>query len=304
MKKSFESKECDYEGAAWFDPSTRSFYAGTIKEDSGVFMGELGKRFEGGILTDVSTIEAKVVLEELLGLYHPDYVLDQCCRIVSAPEVVLEVDVETVGSGQRGLKPLQESEVVGKTFSRYHFECELNEHHIVVEDRAAKKSSHDVLKYNIENAARDIQYMRELDINTVLLGATEIAGVDWGLMTTPPNSDFNPMPTLTSAITTINCTGKLPVDYVALNPLNWAEFLSNTYIAPLVQAGIMTIKGTPTVTLPGWPSIKVLLDCNITANSAVVGNRNSTILAMGPTEAVKYRNELKRYTGYLSLIHI
>ena len=292
-----ELRDLGESGRAWYDPNRDAIYAGSVG-DYGTYMGQAGERYEGGILTDVQTIETKVVLEELLGLARPDYVLDQACTIVSTPELVLDVDTETIASGQANVKPLEESLVRNKSFARVHEECVLNEAHIVLEDRAMKKASHDLLRLNIADCAREIALMRNTAIATELMTATQDAtDQDWGQMTTPPNSDHNPWTSITPYLSSIKCAG-YPVDFIAVNPIGWGDFLGNSYVSSMVQAGIFDVK-TPTITLPGWPSVKVLIDCSITDEHAIIGSKRATILCNGPTEAVQYRNEPKRYTGYI-----
>src|SRR4030042_2043176 len=211
----------EFKGRAWYHPGQNKIYGGAAGT------------YQAGILTDVSTIEAKNVLAELLGLARPLYKLDEAVTTVSAPELVLSVDTETVGSGSEDVKPLEESLVQSKTFARSNFECILNEAHIVVDDRAAMKASHEILRLNISAEAREMRRVR------------------------------------------------------------------NTHNSRRVQAGLLNVGQTTTVTLPGWPNVKVLVDCGITNGSAIIGSKRAVILAEGPTESVRYRNELKRYTGYI-----
>jgi hypothetical protein len=279
------AKEFSFNGSAWHDPDTKRTYGGQIGT------------YQGGILTDVSDIEAKVVLEELLGLARPDYALDACCTIVNTPELVLSVDTETISAGQAKLQPLEESKIIDKAFSRTNFECDLNEVHVVVEDRAAMKASHDVLRLNIADAARELAKLRNDAIATAFETATDTDdGGDWD---DSDDGTDNPMIAVGASIATIKCAG-YPVDYLALNPIDWNYFINHESISRLVYAGLLKVGDSGGVlTLPGWPTVKVIVDCAIDQDFAYVGSQRAIILANGPTESVKYRNELKRYTGYL-----
>src|SRR4030042_4481070 len=180
----------EFKGRALYHPGQNKIYGGAAGT------------YQAGILTDVSTIEAKNVLAELLGLARPLYKLDEAVTTVSAPELVLSVDTETVGSGSEDVKPLEESLVQSKTFARSNFECILNEAHIVVEDRAALKASHEVLRLNIADAAREIARMRNSQIATVLHTANEITTEEeWEDITTGV-SDHNPMKLIGEATAT------------------------------------------------------------------------------------------------------
>ncbi len=272
-----------YSGAAWHDPVYKKFYGGHIGN------------YQGGILTDVSTIESKVVLEELLGLMRPDYTLEQAVTVVNTPELVLEVDTETVGSGHADVQPLEESVIRNKTFSRKHMECALNEAHIVVEDRAAMKASHDLLRLNITDCAREIAKMRNADINTEMLTDDDVDGLNW---TDSDDLTDSPLIDITTGIKTVMCNGYKP-DYVALNPIDWNYFLNHEAVQMMAMSGILNMGQTPTLSVPGYPSVKILIDCAVTYNHCFVGSKRAIILAQGPTESVRYRHEPKRYTGFI-----
>ena len=286
-----------YLGAACLHPSGE-YHAGLFV-DQGPFMGIRGKQYRGGIVTDVSTIEAKVVLDRLLGLAEQQYKLDPCCTIESAPELYLRVDKDTMGYGAEKVAQLVESEISDEVFSAKEFDLWLNEVHVVVEDKAARKAAHDLMAFKVAKAAKRLARMRNSQIATELHTATEIAtGEEWDDMTSGV-SDHNPMNKIQYAITVIECNG-FPVDYMAVNPENWAEFLQNTHVSPMVQAGLLKVGDTPAISLPGWPTVKVITDCGITEGKAIIGSREAVILADGGTESVKYRHELKRYTGYVT----
>jgi len=278
-----------YSGAAWYDPKDKKFYGGHIGE------------YSGGILTDVATIEAKIVLADLLGFARPAYTLDAACRSVSTPELVLEVDSEIIVKGNRNVQPLQESQITGSSLKRTHFECYLNEAHIVVEDRAAAKASHDLLSLKIADAAKEIAHMRNSDIDSAIEGGVAWTGAhegeDWSAASNGV-STYNPMDQIGEVITALIDVG-YPPEYLVTSYGDWAHFLANTHIAPMVFAGILNIGGKPQVVLPGYPNVSVLLDAAITPGKAIIGCQRGTILAEGPTESVRYRNELKRYTGFI-----
>jgi len=262
-------------------------------------MGVRGKSYKGGIVTDVSTIQAKVVLDRLLGLAEAEYKLDACCTIEPAPELYLRVDKDTMGYGQEKVAQLEESEISTESFSAKEFDLWLNEVHVVVEDKASRQAAHNLMNFKVAKAAKRLARMRNSQIATELHTATEIAtGEEWDDMTSGV-SDHNPMNKIQYAITVIECLGH-PVNYMAVNPENWAEFLQNTHISPMVQAGLLKVGEAPAITLPGWPTVQVIVDCGITEGKAILGSKEAVILADGGTESVKYRHELKRYTGYVT----
>jgi hypothetical protein len=273
-----------YSGAAWFDPVQKKLYGGHAGT------------YQGGILTDVATIESKVVLEELLGLMRPDYTLEQCVTVVNTPELVLSVDTETIASGHADVQPLEESVIRNKTFVRKNMECDLNEAHIVIEDRAAMKASHDLLRLNIADCAREIAKMRNAAINTEMLTSGDTDGLNW---TDSDDLTDSPLIDITTGIKTVMCNGYKP-DFVALNPIDWNYFLNHEAVQMMAMSGILTMGQTPTLTVPGYPSVKIVIDCAVTYNHCFVGSKRAIILAQGPTESVRYRHEPKRYTGFIA----
>ena len=285
-------------GAAYLNSKSNEIFAGRAT-DEGPFIKVRGKKMQAGIVTDVSTIEATAVLEQLLGLAEQEYKLEACVTVEPAPELLLRVDKDTMGYGQEKVQQLEESLIVDEAFTATYFDLWLNEVHVVLEDKAARQAAHNLMNFKVAKAAKRLARMRNSQIATELMTATEIVGNEWDDMATPPNSDHNPLDDLHTAISTIECLG-FTVKYVALNPDDWAHFLQNTYVAPMVQAGLLTVGAKPTLTLPGWPSIAVITDCHITAGKAIVGSPEAVILADGGDETVKYRHELKRYTGYVT----
>jgi len=288
-----------YLGAAWLNPESMEIFSGRMV-DNGPYMKGKGKAYKGaGIVVDVSTIQASNVLEQLLGLAEQQYKLDACCTVQSAPNLLLRVDADTMGYGQEKVGFLEESEIVDEEFAAVNYDLWLNEVHVVVEDKAAKQAAHDLMAFKVAKAAKRLARMRNSQIATELHTATEIAtGQEWDDMTNGV-SDHNPLEKITYAITVIECNG-FPVNFMAVSPTNWAEFLANTKVAAMVQAGLLNAGATPSISLPGWPTVKVIVDCAITEGLAIVGSSDAIILAEGPTETVKYRNELKRYTGFVT----
>jgi hypothetical protein len=292
-----------YMGAAWMNPATKEVFAGRTA-DEGPYIGTVGKKFQAGIVTDVSAIEATAVMTQLLGLAEKLYKLDACVTVEPAPQLVLDIDADAMGYGQENVGPLEESEIVSEAFTSKHFECVLNEVHVVVEDRAKMKARHDLMGFKVAKAAKRLARMRNSQTVTALLTATDIAtGAEWDDITAGI-SDHNPMEAITGAFTTIENLG-YPAEYMTLNGSDWAHFLANTHIAPMALAGMLSIgPNGGSLKVPGWPNVSVIVDGDITAGHAIIGNKEAVVLAEGPTETVKYRHELKRYTGYVARQYI
>ena len=286
-------------GAAFYNPADDGFYAGEIAEapyGQPVFLGKFGERYAGGVLSNLGPdVQAKIVLEELLGFARPAYVLAGCCVSYPTPELVKTIGVATKGSGQRNVKPLIESKITGSAPTIVKVDCHLNEYHIVIEDKQARQGAWDLLGNYIADGGQEVAHMQNQDIADALAGATTDTGEDWSAVT-GGISDYNPMTKVGEVINILAGKG-YPATFMAVNGSDWANFLTNTRIARAVQAGLITVGGS--VALPGWPAVKVLVDYGITATSAFIGNPKGISLCDGGTEAVKFRDEKKRYTGYI-----
>ena len=299
MDKIFDSINA---GRAWYSPVGKPYDWMKTKVGT-IFAGKAGETFLGEIYWDNTTIEAQVVLDEVLCLARPKYRLDSCVTVVGAPELRLKVDSGTVIAAQEKVKPLEESLIDTIGFDRTSFDLWKNVAHVVIEDESQRSSSHDVLRLNIGDAAGALAKARNDQIATELetATATGAAGSAWDVMTTPPNSDANPFTDLCPRIKAIEDAGYTP-NFMAVDPGTWCDFITNTYVRDLVQAGVMKVANGGQggqFTLPGYPDIQVVVDSAITDTVAVIGDKRATILAEGPTEAARYRHEPKGYTGYI-----
>lgn len=276
---------------------------GNLKETSRVWRDPRSGRiykasrpgeFEAQVIlpTDISTIEAKVILDEVLGLARPEYTLRQICRVIAVPQLVMSIDVATKLAGQEKVPPMVEAEVSAQAYSRANFDLWKNVVHVVIADEARKKAAHDLLTLHIEDAARDLARMENKQIATIAETGTEVAGTDWGDVTKNPFND------LTGVITTIKSNG-YPADFIAAHPLVWSDFISN----PFVKGTLVGVQmpGGNVFPVPGLPGVIGYSDAVLTSTKAIVGSKrgSAVILGDGPTEAAQYRNEPAGFDAYI-----
>ncbi len=277
-------------GSVWHNPVDDQIYA-----------GRAGERYRGQAVFDVSTIEAQVVLEEVLGLARPQYNLRKACRIVNMPELVLSVDIATKLAGQEKVPPLVEAEISAQSYTRVNFDLWKNVVHILIEDEARKRAVHDIFRVHTEDAARDLARMENKQIKEVVETATAVVGESWNAMTTAPNNDYDPFNKIGGVIETILGNGYEP-NFMAVSHKAWNAFIRNSYVKGMIEAGIVNVgQQGGSFSLPGWPAVQVIVDYAMTNTVAVIGDSTApaVVLGNGPTESARYRNEPSGYDAFI-----
>jgi len=259
---------------------------------------------------DVASVEAAVVLDEVLGAARPRQKLRGICRPVRMDSLTARIDIATALTGQEKVPAMVEAEVASQSYTPVEFDLWKNVVHIVVSDEAAKKSAHDILALHVDDGARDLARMENKQIAEAAEACTEkVAGEaysDWGAMTTPPDSDTNPFEAIRASIEYLEGAGYEP-NFMAMHPTLWGKFVTNTYVRDLVQAGIATVGlDGGQFTLPGYPTIKVFTDYSLTQTPTgnagpLIGDSGAPALMLGegPIEAARYRDEKAGYEAYI-----
>lgn len=287
--------EGEFREACVYQPITGKFYEGRMKD------WDPYETREAQVVTDVSTIQAQIILDEVLGITWREYVLRRACRSIPMPELVMTLDVATSPSVSEKVPPGEEAEVIATSYTPITFELWKNVGHVVILDESSKKARHPLLNIDINACAQGLVAAENSQIATELLAATDVVGEDWGVMTTPPTSDKNPLVKIQEVIKALS---PHKVDFMAVDSLPWQEFLTNSYIRGMVEAKIITVRPDAfggMVSLPGWPKVMVLTDDDLLDTSAYFGSSLAPGIALGegPTEAARYRNETKGYDAYI-----
>jgi len=271
-----------------------------------------GRSYEAQAImpTDISSVEAATILNEVFGAARPLTKLRGICRPVRMDHLAARVDIATGLTGQEKVPAMVEAEIASQSYSAVEFDLWKNVVHVVVSDEAAKKSAPDILALQVNDAARDLARMENKQIAEIAEACTEkVSGTaysDWGAMTTPPDSDTNPFEAIRASIEYIEGKGYEP-DFMAMHPTLWGKFVTNTYVRDLVQAGVATIGNNGgQFTLPGYPTIKVFTDYSLTQTPTgslgpLIGDSSapSVVLGLGPIEAAQYRDEKAGYDAYV-----
>jgi hypothetical protein len=271
----------EYIGSVWRDPVGGKTYQGNLHE--------------GQMVTDLSAIKAQVVMDEVLGLARPQYLLRKTCSIYRSRNLNFNVDIATKLTGREKVPRLVEAEIAAEAYSRKSFTLWKNVVHIAVADEAAFESAHDVIQLQVKDAARDIARMENKQIIATYEGETGTDG-NW-------SSNGKPISDLTTGINTMLASGYSP-DYLICSPTAWALLISHDEIAKFAQAGLLKVGGdTPTGTmqLPAFPTLKLIVDNGVAANTAILidSKAPAVLLGEGPTETAQYRNEAAGYTAYI-----
>ena len=241
---------------------------------------------------DISAIEAVTILDEVLGLTRPQYVLRNVCRPVRMDSLTARVDIATALAGKEKVPPLVEAEIVAEAYTDVDFDLWKNVVHVAISDEARKKAAHDILGLHVSDAARDLARMENKQIDEALDGATDVAGADWGDTTKNPYND------IVAVMTTIEGAG-YPVDAIVAHPLVWGDFFGNPFVKGQLQGQVMP--GGRVFSVPGLPGVTGYSDFSCLNTIAFVLSRAAPALVLGegPTEAARYRDEKAGYDAYI-----
>lgn len=247
-------------------------------------------------VADIEDIEAKVVVTEVLGLARGKYKLRELCRVINMPDLLGDIPIATRLAGVKHVPPLEEAKLSKDAYAWIHFDLEAygkNVVHIAISYEAGKKKNlvGDILASNVKDAAGSIAQMENEDIASIFGDAfTEQAGADWG-------GDNDPSEDILAAIATmINLDKGYEAKYLAMNPLVWADLVSNDYVRKQMERNLM-VKGE----VPTYCGLKVLTDVAITPNTScfmIATDAPAFVLGDGPSMVQKYSGNAAFYTGY------
>jgi len=242
--------------------------------------------------TDISAIEAVVILEEVLGLARPQYVLRDVCRPVRMDSLTARVDVATALAGQEKVPPLIEAEISAQAYTAVNFDLWKNVVHVVISDEARKKAAHDIMSLHTADAARDLARMENKQIDEAVDGAADVAGQDWGDVAKNPYAD------IVGVMSAIEDNG-YTVDAIVAHPLVWGDFFGNPFVKGQLQGQVMP--GSKVFSVPGLPGVTGYISAACLNTSAFVLSRAAPALVLGegPTEAALYRDEKAGYDAYI-----
>ena len=259
---------------------------------------------------DIADIQAVTILDEVYGLARPLYKMRQICRPIRMDKLTARLDIASTLSAHRKVPPMVEADIKSEDYSSVNFDLWKNVTHVVIPDESGMKAAHDIMALNTMDAARALAYAENQDIVDIAEAdiTEKVAGtpyVDWGARTTGV-SDTDPMLAIQASIAYIAGQG-YPPDFMSIHPTIWSKFITNTYIRDLVHSGILKVAPTgSTFTLPGWPTIEIIVDWTLTETPTstigpIVGSRAAPglVIGEGPIMAEKYRSPSAGYDAYI-----
>lgn len=246
---------------------------------------------------DITDIEAKVVVTEVLGLARDKYHLRELCRIIRMPDLLGDIPIATKLAGQKHVPPLEEAKLVKEAYTWKHFDLEKygkNVVHVAISYEAQRKKNlvGDIMASNVKDAAGSLGQMENEDIASVLKDAfTHQTGNDWGDATKDPSDD------ITAAIATIiNLDKGYTPSHLAMGPLAYADLISNEKVHSQLERGWML-----QAKLPAYCGLQLMTDIAITPSTSafiVCKDAPALVLGDGPGMVARYEGNAAFFTGY------
>ena len=247
---------------------------------------------------DVATVQAKDVLQEVLGVATPEYILREICQIRPLDKLIARVDVGETYEGSEKVPSLVEPEIVKPNLTPVEFELWKNEVHIVVSDEAGMISGHDAMVPQVNGEGSELARMENSQIKEIAETAAGIGGQDWGDPTKNPFDDIGgAMDVIEDA-----SKGKYAVDFLAAHPRAWLDFFSNPFVrgVPGLKQALES-ESSMSFPVPGLPGVTGFSARVLTNTICLVGSTRAPALVFGngPTEGAMYRGETGGYNAWI-----
>jgi hypothetical protein len=269
------------------------------------------RRAQAQSVGDITALRAKVILQEVFGTERAIPLLSSCFTPKPMPKLVQTFYVASQGSAHRKLAKGQEADLNLNNYLRVDMELWLNAAHVAQFYEDVMETDVDIMTVSTDDAGGALAYAKNLDCADCLANATatQTSGSNWTTQTgTPAYSEYNPITDISNAIIeltagqAVNMRIKAVPSIVAMNPLVWAGFITNSHISTLVRAGLIA---TPMpgqlgpLQIPALPNLNVLLDGDLPTTIAYVLDPHYCLMGQGPTQSIGYQNDLKRVEGHV-----
>lgn len=237
----------------------------------------------------VDAMKARVIIEEVLGLARPQYTLRKVCRSITMNKLTAKIPVATKLAGVEKVSELVEAPLSAQAYTELEFDLWKNVVHLAISREAQFKQQYDLMKMNVEDAAKDLARMENKQIAETLAGATDIAGADW-------SSDANnPIDDIKQAVTAIQDLAYEP-DYILMDPVTYGDLISNSNITDVLERGTVAETGR----LPAIFGLKIVVDVQVADDTALIidSKAPACMLGVGPTMVEKYSGQAAFFDGY------
>jgi hypothetical protein len=254
-----------------------------------------------GLGPDITNVTATVVLEEVMNLTRPKYLMRNACRVVNMPNLVGTIRVATKGSAQQnvpaGVTPDFKKIVYAK--EDYDLSDYKDVYAFAIPEEDAMKSNTNLVADHSEDAAGALAQAENAKIGAVL-EATVATQASLGVWATSTN---NPYSDLAAARSTVYAATGLPGNVVSADPIVWADFFGNPNTKfGQSPGGLIQYPDEQTpFPIPGMAGMIGLSDPDmaIHTHAIVCNNRNAIGQGDGPTVSEQYRNAEGGWDGYI-----
>lgn len=234
-------------------------------------------------------MKARLIIEEVLGLARPQYTLRQVCRTIAMNNLTAKIPVATQLAGVAKVPELVEAPLSAQAYTELEFDLWKNVVHIAISREAQFKGQYDLMRMNVEDAAKALAKMENDQIATIMVGATDITGADWSADTNNPIDDIK------QAVTAIQDLAYNP-DYIVMDPVTYGDLISNSNITDVLERGTVAETGR----LPAIFGLKIMVDVAVTDDTAIIIDSKAPAIMMGtgPTMVEKYTGQAAFFDGY------
>lgn len=180
---------------------------------------------------DVSDgMKAELIVEELLGLARRKYNMRKYCRVIdTGTRLQGRWPVATKLAGHEKVPALVEAAVSAQAYTDLTFNLWKNVVHLAIAREAEFDSIVDLMRSNIQDAARDLARMENKQIAEIVPTYTSVAGGNW-------SSTDNPLDDIMPLVGTIQDLGYDP-NAIVMQSLVYADFLANENIREVYERG-------------------------------------------------------------------
>lgn len=237
------------------------------------------------------------IVDGVLGLQERDFYAKLATTSFAANNLIFTVDRYNEGTAQAKVGEMQPPDLISHGETRVTKTLYKNIGHIAESEEARLMALHDTMGLRQEKTIKDMARLLNSQISTELETAPSLAGSDWGAVSgTPPDSANNPTANIDAAVTIIEGHG-FNTDYMAAHNRVVNDLMSNKFIVGRANIGNDAKYSSNIIDYSNLPTI--IKDQGFTSTIAVIGNKEATWLAEGPTVVAAYDEDVVGYRGWL-----
>jgi hypothetical protein len=242
-------------------------------------------------IDNITDIEARVIVSEVLGLANRKYNLRKLTRVITMDQLIGDVPVATKLVGSTKVPEFVEARLSSQSYTKLSFNLWKNVVHVAISREAQRRARYDVLQMHVQDAARELAKMENDQIATALETTTNtLAGSDWGLSNDPASDIMAAQAQIESLELGFNA------NYIAMHPLVYADLVTNELVKKYMSLDSVARTGN----LPEFCGLPIIRDPALTNTIALVVSTEApaVVLGDGPSMVEKYTGGPAFYDGY------